>query len=48
MIFVDKRNINFESTNMERAGFEKALDFLISKRLNIAEVVNGAHSIIGR
>ena len=48
MIFVDKRNINFKSTNMESAGFEKALDFLISKRLNIAEVVNGAHSIILR
>ena len=48
MVFVGKRNTNFRSTNMESAGFEKALDFLIGEGLNIAEVVNDAHSVIAR
>ena len=42
------KDTNFKSTNMESAGFEKALDFLIGEGLNIAEVVTNAHSVIAR
>ena len=48
MVFVDKRNINFKSSNMESAGFEKALDFLIGEGLSITEVIADAHSVIAR
>ena len=48
MVFVDKRNTNFKSANMESAAFEKTLDFLIGEGLNIAEVVTDAHSVITR
>ena len=48
MVFVNKRHTNSKSTNMESAGFEKALDFLIGEGLNIAEVVTNAHSVIAR
>ena len=48
MVFVDKRNTNFKSANMETAAFEKTLDFLIGEGLNIAEVVTDAHSVITR
>ena len=48
MVFIDKRNTNFKSTNMESAGFKKVLDFLIGEGLNIAEVVTDAHSVIVR
>ena len=48
MVFIDKRNTIFKSTNMDSAGFKKALDFLIGEGLNIAEVVTDAHSVIAR
>ena len=48
MVFIDKRNTNFKSSNMESAGFKKAIDFLIGEGLNIAEVVTDAHSVIAR
>ena len=48
MVFIDKRNTNFKSANMESTGFKKVLDFLIGEGLNIAEVVTDAHSVIAR
>ena len=48
MVFVDKRNTNFKSTNMESADFEKGLGFLIGEGLNIAEVVTDANSVFAR
>ena len=48
IVFVDERNTNFNSINMESACFEKAFDFLTGEGLNIAEVVTDAHSAIAR
>ena len=49
MVFLDKRNTNYNSPDMESDGFEKALnDFLIGEGLNIAKVVTDAHSVIAR
>ena len=49
MALVDKRNTNFSSTDIEIAGFERALDdFLIGEGLNFAEVVSDTHSVVAR
>ena len=45
MVFVDKRNVNLKSTNMEVFGFERAMDFLIGGVI-VKEVVTDAHSTI--
>ena len=46
MVFVDKRDTNLKSTNMETFGFERSLDFMIGQGLIIKEVVTDAHSVI--
>lgn len=48
MVFVQKRNTNFKSTNMESAGFKKTFGFLIGEGSNIAEVATDAHSVTAR
>ena len=49
MAFVDKRNTNFNSTDIESAGFEKALDdFLLGAGLNVAEAVTDTYSVVAR
>ena len=48
MVFVEKRNTNFKSTNMESAGFKKTFGFLIGEGLNIAEIATDAHSVTAR
>ena len=46
MAFVDKRDTHFISNNMESAGFERAMDYLLGKGLDIDEVVTDAHQTI--
>ena len=46
LVFVDKRNTSLKSTNIEVYGFERVMDFMIGKGLNIKEVVTDAHSSI--
>ena len=46
MVFVDKRNTNLKSTNMESYGFERALDFLLGHGVIVKEVVTDAHNVI--
>ena len=39
----DKRTTDRKSTNMEKAGFQNALNELLEKNINVKEVVTDAH-----
>ena len=44
---IDKRMTDRKSTNMEKAGFQTALNELLEKDINVKEVVTDAHLGIG-
>ena len=46
MVTIDKRNADLKSTNMEIIGFEKCMDYLIGRGLDLSEVVTDAHGAI--
>lgn len=47
MAFIDKRNTKLKSPLMEMAGFQKGLESLLQKSLNVEAVVTDGHMQIG-
>ena len=43
LVTVDKREVGGKSTNMERFAFEKLLDSLLAKGVNVVELVTDQH-----
>ena len=43
MVFVDKRETGLKSPNMEAFGYQKGLDELLEKSMNVKAVVTDGH-----
>ena len=43
MAIVDKREVDYKSTNMEKLGLKKALDDLKAAGITVSELVTDAH-----